>query len=103
VARPQGSGSTTPGQLRTLSARLVVLSLVGAGTAVLTRRLAREHARAGAEDVPVSVTGTVRRFEVASVGRELGMTLDERRFAGRAGRPVLVAQSEAVAPGHPTP
>lgn len=58
---------------------------------------------ATAQPVPVTVVGTVRPFDPAAVARELGLVLDERLFAGRQGRPVLVARAVAVTPGATVP
>lgn len=50
---------------------------------------------------PVTVTGVVRRFDLASVEAELQLDLDDTRFAPLAGRPVIVARSVGITPTVP--
>ncbi|MDP8922025.1 MAG: hypothetical protein M3O34_04015 [Chloroflexota bacterium] len=45
------------------------------------------------------VTGTVRRFAVADVARELGVDLADEAFAAWEGRPAIIARSVRPAPG----
>lgn len=74
--------SATPGQLRTLSARLVVLALVGTGTGVLTRRLVHEHASASAEREAVARLGELDRLRTgffSAVSHELRTPLTAAR------------------------
>ena len=66
--------SLTPGNLRQLAARLVVLTMVGVGTAVLTRRLTRqeEAARASRDEAErLEALDRLRDDFIASVSHDL--------------------------------
>ncbi len=52
-----------------------------------------------APEVPITVTGTVRPFTVQAMERELAIDLDDRLFAGREQRPVIVADSVGITLG----
>lgn len=85
--------SATPPQLRTLSARLVVLALVGAGTAVLTGRLVREHASARADREAAARLAELDRLRTgffSAVSHELRTPLT----AARAGLGMATASLE---------
>lgn len=66
--------SSTPRDLRQLIARIVMLGLVGAGMAIVTRRLALEHAatrRVQAEAERLAALDNVRETFIATVSHDL--------------------------------
>lgn len=50
------------------------------------------------EDIAVQATGTVRELVVADIEREYGIDLDEELYVDYEDRPVVIAESVAVAP-----
>ena len=51
-----------------------------------------------AEDDLIQVTGPFRRFNLAEFERDLGVDLDDNRFAAYDGQPAIVARSTSLTP-----
>ena len=50
------------------------------------------------EDARVQVTGTVRRFDMAAVEKEVGFDLDDKMFSDWRDKPVVIAESITITP-----
>ena len=50
------------------------------------------------ENARVQVTGTVRRFDMRDIGKEVGFTFDDQTFGDWKNKPVVIADSITVSP-----